>query len=62
MVGTTKERGKERAHVAVRTDTVTFLDSIASTGNLRGLVKNSNRSQPGCGPAPTGGTSSPGAS
>ena len=35
MVGTTEERGKERAHVAVRTDTVTFLDSIASTGNLR---------------------------
>jgi hypothetical protein len=35
MAGITEERGKERAHVAVRIDTVTFLDALASKGNLR---------------------------
>jgi hypothetical protein len=37
MAGSTEERGKESAHVAVPTDTVTFLDSIAATRNVRSV-------------------------
>ena len=37
MAGITEETGKERTHVALRTDTVSFLDSIASTGSLRSV-------------------------